>query len=110
MGHALALYDNGVRADLILLNRIRNRFAHKLDIHSFDHPDIAKLMHGLKFPSLKKTAMLMFFAEEAAHLPEGDSRHTTFLFTVTFISLGLETWLKDHPPALPPETTYGLAY
>lgn len=111
MGHALALYDKEVRADLILLNRIRNRFAHHLDIHSFEHPDIDKLMREVRFPKLKKTAALMgFFAEEVERLPLDDSNHTNFLFTVAFISLGLETWLKDRPPALPPETTYGLAY
>jgi hypothetical protein len=40
MGFFLNLYDDDVRSDLDLIRDIRNKFAHRIDIDSFDHDEI----------------------------------------------------------------------
>jgi hypothetical protein len=45
---ALNLIPHVCRKDYILLTRVRNRFAHKLSVTSFDHPDIVALCAKLR--------------------------------------------------------------
>lgn len=42
MAFALNLYDDNVRQDLHRLRKIRNKFAHTLDVRDFDHPLISR--------------------------------------------------------------------
>ncbi|MBY5366653.1 hypothetical protein HFO91_01560 [Rhizobium leguminosarum] len=46
---ALGIVGSGARKALKLIAEIRNKFAHKLEIHSFDHPDVTKLIDKLKY-------------------------------------------------------------
>jgi len=47
---ALNLFDEKVRSDLQKLNRIRNRFAHYLEVRDFDHSEVANLCDQLLCP------------------------------------------------------------
>ncbi len=46
---ALGVIDADLRHDLIIMARIRNRFAHQLQIYSFDHPEIADQIDKIRW-------------------------------------------------------------
>lgn len=46
---ALGIVGSGARKALKLIAEIRNKFAHQLEIHSFDHPDVTKLINKLTY-------------------------------------------------------------
>ncbi|MGR4841762.1 hypothetical protein ACIPSK_03860 [Rhizobium sp. LARHSG275] len=46
---ALGIVGSGARKALKVIAEIQNKFAHKLEIHSFDHPDVTKLIDKLKY-------------------------------------------------------------
>ena len=52
MGYVLGLYDKKVKNDLICLNTIRNRFAHRVEIRSFDNDEINVLCDALTYPTI----------------------------------------------------------
>ncbi|HEV7414752.1 MAG TPA: hypothetical protein VGN98_01240, partial [Tianweitania sediminis] len=47
LAKALGLIDSKDRSDFIILARVRNRFAHNVNIESFDHPEISELTQKL---------------------------------------------------------------
>lgn len=53
MAMALQIIGADFRKACITIARIRNRFAHRLDISTFDHPEIAELCESLSHPILK---------------------------------------------------------
>jgi hypothetical protein len=50
LAFALSLYGEITMSDLHIIRRIRNRFAHRSSMRSFDHPDIKKLVSLIKLP------------------------------------------------------------
>lgn len=42
LGYALNLYDHNVREDLHRLRKVRNKFAHDLEVRDFDHPLVSR--------------------------------------------------------------------
>ncbi|MBB3352809.1 hypothetical protein FHT70_002742 [Rhizobium sp. BK049] len=46
---ALGIVGSGALKALKNIGRIRNEFAHELGVHSFDHPDVAKLVEKLTY-------------------------------------------------------------
>ena len=56
LGYALNIYGPLVRDDLNNVRRIRNAFAHELEVRNFDHPDVAGLCDTLHAPSQLDTA------------------------------------------------------
>ncbi|NYT28894.1 hypothetical protein [Rhizobium sp. WYCCWR 11128] len=46
---ALGIVGSGACKALKLIAQIRNKFAHKLEIHSFDHPDVTRLIDKLTY-------------------------------------------------------------
>jgi hypothetical protein len=53
IGYALNIFGKSVRSDLKRLNRIRNRFAHYLEVRNFDHPEVSKFCDDLIYPTFK---------------------------------------------------------
>jgi hypothetical protein len=53
IARALNLFGDRVQQDLNNLNRIRNRFAHYLEVRKFDHPEVSDLCDLLILPSYK---------------------------------------------------------
>ena len=47
LGRALGLYGDDMARDFDLLHRIRNRFAHRLWIRDFTHPEVASICEQL---------------------------------------------------------------
>lgn len=58
MATALGMIDGDFRNDLIVLNQIRNRFAHHLHVDSLDDPEIVKLTDTLRYPVLDRAKMM----------------------------------------------------
>lgn len=52
LGFLLNIYGQAVRDDLRTLARIRNRFAHYLEVRGFDHPEVADLCDKLAYPAI----------------------------------------------------------
>ena len=50
MGYLLNVFGTKAKEDLKLLNRIRNRFAHYLEVRDFDHPEVAGMCDQLQYP------------------------------------------------------------
>lgn len=48
MARALEVLTPALCKDAVLVARIRNRFAHRLEVDSFDHPEVANLVDGLQ--------------------------------------------------------------
>ena len=46
---ALGIIGSGARKALKVIAEIRNKFAHQLEIHSFDHPDVTKSIDKLTY-------------------------------------------------------------
>ncbi len=51
LGYALGLYFSETRDDLRYIKLVRNIFAHRLDVRSFDNSEISKLCIRLKTPA-----------------------------------------------------------
>lgn len=61
---ALNLTTSAMRDDLIIINRVRNRFAHNIHVDSFSHPDVLKLCSKFRrdhehFPEEARAAPLI---------------------------------------------------
>lgn len=52
IGYSLGLYDKQSRNDLIIISRVRNRFAHKLTVRSFENREISSLLNKLISPKI----------------------------------------------------------
>jgi hypothetical protein len=48
IGHALRLFSKHVAEELHAIKRIRNKFAHRLNIHSFNSPEVAEHFKALE--------------------------------------------------------------
>lgn len=76
VGHALKLYGTGVRDDLLHVKDIRNAFAHRMNVRSFNHQNITTICSKLVTPSFKakirkggeESDPWMRFTETASHL------------------------------------------
>ena len=49
LGHALGLYSEAVKQDLLVLKNIRNKFAHRVAIRTFKHGEVVALCNKLHF-------------------------------------------------------------
>ena len=78
MGFALGLYGKQTRSNLHLARRIRNRFAHKFTVSSFENEEIASLCK-----SLKATDVLGKDMKEL--IPRFPEVKTRYFVTVTWI-------------------------
>lgn len=47
LGYLLGIYGPETKDNLRALSRIRNKFAHRMDIRDFTHPDLAELIKSL---------------------------------------------------------------
>jgi hypothetical protein len=82
---ALNLVGDKVRCDLSNLNRIRNRFAHYLQVRDFDHPEVAGLCDALLYPRYKvhtkrtrQPTRDENFRDTIAHLADRFSKETKY--------------------------------
>lgn len=55
LGYALNLYSGSVLSDLRTVKRIRNMFAHQLEISTFNHPEVITETLKLIFPKWAKS-------------------------------------------------------
>lgn len=112
LGFALCAYDEHAKKDLIVLNRVRNRFAHDLHIHDFNHPEILELVGTLMFPRLKKHPVTLTFRVlmAAVGADPHEAAHDKFLQTTTYFMIGLSALLDHRGASLSPTTLIGLSY
>lgn len=82
MARALDLINSVYRNDCIIVARIRNRFAHNLDIQDFDHPEIAKLLMKLDYVTR------IMSDPDASYALSGTAREK-FVTTILFLGGGL---------------------
>jgi hypothetical protein len=88
LANALGLISDETRSDLRVLGTIRNKFAHSVDVHAFEHPQIKELCARLK--------------AAAAYEAPGDPRtaaRTAFLLTVLIMSADIANGLRYATPA-----------
>jgi hypothetical protein len=95
IGFALGLYGELCTSDLRWIRRIRNAFAHRKRVDSFDYPEAAKLCDKLAVHKVSKSTVYTEFP-----LP---TRKSIYLRTILYISLGLvsETVVGPKLPASP---------
>lgn len=79
-GFALGLYGKQTRADLHLVRRVRNQFAHFFAINSFEHEEISKLCKNLKTPDFISEAM----GEATLNMPELKAKYFITTMLVVF--------------------------
>ena len=76
IGFALGLLNVDVKKDLDALRRVRNEFAHRLDVRSFDHDDVKDECDSLIGPK---------YLAWAAHKPIVPKRRDKFLNTAAHL-------------------------
>jgi hypothetical protein len=54
---ALDLFNHKIKSDLETLNKIRNRFAHHLEVSNFDHQEVASLCDALTYGKADEKAL-----------------------------------------------------
>jgi hypothetical protein len=59
MAKALGLIDTGMHKNAKLIARVRNRFAHNLEIDSFSHPEVTKLVQKMEYPMVSQPDTLV---------------------------------------------------
>lgn len=95
LAYCLGLIDKKERDDLKMIARIRNAFAHKYDIRSFDHDEakkfLAKLHYGKELDSIvENLAQRTTDPERRNHLRTiGASGRRKFQDTVLFLFMSL---------------------
>jgi hypothetical protein len=86
LGFSLGLYGSKTKADIGLIRKIRNQFAHHIG-RSFGHPEIMKHCSNITdYRELKPTVPKV--AEFYAKNPEYESRYR-FLMAISTIGLGI---------------------
>jgi hypothetical protein len=97
IGYALSLFDGDVKRDLDTIRTIRNRFAHHLEVRTFDHPDVRDLCDNLLGPKFLAWA-------EAKARPEVSKRRQRYLNTASHLTARFDMEAKCHyrppPPAI----------
>lgn len=75
MGHALDLFGDRTKTELGIIGKVRNFFAHHLDIRSFDHSGIADRCRKLSRTGAEATPRDLFYhaATSIAHNLEFDA-------------------------------------
>jgi hypothetical protein len=104
-GFVLNLYGENPRADLGQLRRIRNLFAHRLDVENFDDPEVMKHCRSLKAP-----AYLLRMSEPNPYKPpvvERTPEKQQFMDTAFYLANGLGLQVTN---PLPPPDPVALVY
>jgi hypothetical protein len=92
IGFALNLYNSHVRDDLDAIRRIRNTFAHQLDVSSFDHPEVRDECDSLFGPK---------YLSRTEGKPEVTDRRQRVLNTAAHLAARFDLELKN--PQRPPD-------
>ena len=95
MARALEILSAHEMREAILIARIRNRFAHKLEVDSFDHPEVVELVEKLT-PTHKATIR----NEKGEHidLDIKKTRFTRFRSAGLALCFGImQGHIKEHP-------------
>ncbi len=93
LGYVLGIYESLVRDDLDNIRRIRNKFAHDLEVRAFDHAEVAALCEKLHAPKRLDTA--------AAPTP-AKQRTRREMYSDTVDHLVTRFSLESKAPVLPP--------
>ena len=101
MGFALALYDQGVREDLLVIKDVRNRFAHHIPTKSFDDGIIKQLCEKLHYPYHRVHVEERVFKEDPIEAEETDPRRR-FQGVVGNLYFGLAMMAVNEVRPVPP--------
>jgi hypothetical protein len=98
MGRALDIIGGEERRLLIQIARTRNRFAHQIDVDSFDHPDVAILLDDMPLGEHKlreyNESFLGADAKESAQ-----TRRERFTCISLLLCMGLHNFINaEHGP------------
>jgi hypothetical protein len=95
IARALDLFNDKIGSDLERLNRIRNRFAHYLEVSDFNHPEVASLCDDLIYGNAHEEA-----------LARKMTRREKFEETIHHLAVRFaKTGKKPHRPSAPSVTT-----
>jgi hypothetical protein len=106
-GFLIGIYGEQTQQTLIRLGKIRNRFAHELEVNSFTHPKISGVVELLDPASIiqgiKHEKMKAFFAGTSIAIHPAKDRQL-FIDTIQVILMLLEMYktyseYKPHDPA-----------
>jgi hypothetical protein len=82
IGFGLNLYDKPVRDDLDRIREIRNRFAHHLEVRTFDHPDVAGKCDALNASK--------YFGIHVVRRPAPPTRKHIYIDTAAFLAINFD--------------------
>jgi hypothetical protein len=80
LGYMLGLYEQDLKDDLVLLSRIRNAFAHRVEITSFESPPIRDQMDCMTVLKVHRDLLERLRKESK---PEDDQMSKTNLFVLS---------------------------
>jgi hypothetical protein len=104
LGFMMGMYSDGARRDMTLINKVRNQFAHRLDVSTFDSvkdlcanlSNFEKHFHEYKQTPAQQTANPMMAEPDlAAHLQDPRQRYLMAV-RLYFTSLGF----PSQPPGI----------
>lgn len=92
VAYALNLFPTEHRHDMIVVNRVRNRFAHDLAIRDFEHREIAQLVDSFQLDEGLRTAK-----DSGVR-----NRRESYIDVATYLVAGLaDAAAEEQRPALP---------